>query len=143
MKAQLHFEDVEVGTQIPQLVNVPTSVSLFRFSAVTWNAHRIHYDRDFALSDGHPDILVQAHLHGAYLTRMVMDWIAPRGRLLSIEWKNLARAYPMDTLMCTGTVTEKVREGNQQNVMLDLVELNQRGETCAAGSAIVALPVRD
>lgn len=140
---QIYFENVEVGAQIPKLVNVPTTVTLFRFSAVTWNAHRIHYDREFARLEGHSDILVQAHLHGAYLTRMVMDWIGPLGRLLSIEWKNVAPAFPSDTLTCVGVVRAKVRDGALNRVELELVERNQDGEVCASGSADVALPARN
>ena len=36
-------------------------VLLFRFSALTYNAHRIHYDRDYARAEGYPDLVVQAH----------------------------------------------------------------------------------
>lgn len=37
-------------------------VLLFRFSALTYNAHRIHYDRDYARSEGHPDLVVHGPL---------------------------------------------------------------------------------
>jgi 3-methylfumaryl-CoA hydratase len=31
------------------------SVSLFRYSALTWNSHRVHYDRDYAVNvEGYP-----------------------------------------------------------------------------------------
>lgn len=116
--------------QVPTLVNVPTTVTLFRFSAVTWNAHRIHYDREFARGERHADILVQAHLHGAWLARRVMNWIGPRGRLLSMQWKNVAPAYPLDTLTCAEAVTAKVREGTLNRVRLELLERNQHGAVC-------------
>lgn len=45
-------------------------VALFRFSALTFNAHRIHYDRDYAVgTEGYPDLLV----HGPYLATLLMD----------------------------------------------------------------------
>jgi hypothetical protein len=37
-------------------------VVLFRFSALTYNAHRIHYDRDHAVAEGHPDLVVHGPL---------------------------------------------------------------------------------
>lgn len=37
-------------------------VVLFRFSALTYNAHRIHYDRPYALTEGHPDLVVHGPL---------------------------------------------------------------------------------
>ncbi|WBH17379.1 FAS1-like dehydratase domain-containing protein [Sphingomonas radiodurans] len=41
----------------------PDATALFRFSALTFNAHRIHYDRDYAVAQEHyPDLVV----HGPY-----------------------------------------------------------------------------
>ena len=37
-------------------------VLLFRFSALTYNAHRIHYDRDYARGEGYPGLLVHGPL---------------------------------------------------------------------------------
>lgn len=40
-----------------------TESLLFRFSALTYNAHRIHYDRDFCRDvDGYPDLVVHGPL---------------------------------------------------------------------------------
>ncbi|MGP3533989.1 hypothetical protein ACTU3I_04265 [Microbacterium sp. RD1] len=38
-------------------------VTLFLFSAVTANAHRIHYDAAYARTEGHPDLVVHGPLH--------------------------------------------------------------------------------
>ena len=41
----------------------PDEIMLFRFSALTWNAHRIHFDRSFCQqSEGYPDIIVHGPL---------------------------------------------------------------------------------
>ncbi len=141
--SQRFFEDVAVGTELPALVKVPTTVQLFRYSAVTWNAHRIHYEKEYAIREGHPDVLVQAHLHGAFLAQMIGDWMGPHGRLISFGWSNRGRAIPGDTLTCTGRVVGQRTEGNQHLVDLEVVETNQRGETCAPGKATVALPARE
>jgi acyl dehydratase len=142
MTKEVLFEDVEVGTELPPLAKVPTTIQLFRYSAVTWNAHRIHYEREYALKEGHPDVLVQAHLHGAFLAQMITDWAGPRGRLVSFGWSNRARAIPGDTLTCTGRVTAKRVDGDRRLVDLEIVETNQRGEVCAPGKATLALPSR-
>lgn len=45
-------------------------VRLFRFSALTFNAHRIHYDRDYAVrEEGYQGLVV----HGPYVAMMLMD----------------------------------------------------------------------
>lgn len=49
----------------------PDTVLLFRFSALTFNAHRIHYDRPYALQEeGYPGLVV----HGP-LTAMMLAWM--------------------------------------------------------------------
>lgn len=48
----------------------PDPVMLFRFSAVTFNGHRIHYDRDYACrSEGYPGLVV----HGPLQATLLMD----------------------------------------------------------------------
>ncbi len=48
----------------------PTAALLFRFSALTYNAHRIHYDRDYAVKDeGYPGLVV----HGPLLATLLVD----------------------------------------------------------------------
>ncbi len=37
-------------------------VVLFRFSALTYNAHRIHYDQTYAAEEGYPDLVVHGPL---------------------------------------------------------------------------------
>jgi 3-methylfumaryl-CoA hydratase len=49
---------------------IPDPVLLFRFSALTFNAHRIHYDRDYARqNEGYPGLVV----HGPLIATLLMD----------------------------------------------------------------------
>src|SRR5207244_857040 len=42
---------------------VPDSVLLFRYSAVTFNSHRIHYDADYVRDkEGYPDLVMNGGL---------------------------------------------------------------------------------
>ncbi len=46
----------------------PTSTLLFRYSALTFNTHRIHYDRDYCLNvEGYPGLVVHGPLQAALL----------------------------------------------------------------------------
>ena len=48
----------------------PTAVLLFRYSALTMNSHRIHYDRDYVTGvEGYPGLLV----HGNLITTLLLD----------------------------------------------------------------------
>lgn len=60
-----------VGTDWTQTETVtPTEVMLFRYSALTFNGHRIHYDRDYARTvEGHEGLVV----HGPLIATLLMD----------------------------------------------------------------------
>jgi len=135
-------EDLEVGTELPALVKHPTQVTLFRYSAVTWNGHRIHYDRDYAGTEGYPNVLVQGHLHGAYLTQMLLDWIGPGGMLQRLAWSNRRPAYAADTLYCRGRIARLYEANGQHLADCEIWDENQAGEICARGTATVALRSR-
>jgi 3-methylfumaryl-CoA hydratase len=53
-----------------ELAVTPDPVMLFRYSALTYNAHRIHYDRDFCLKhEGYPGLVV----HGPLIATLLVD----------------------------------------------------------------------
>ncbi|MEC7302629.1 MAG: MaoC family dehydratase N-terminal domain-containing protein, partial [Pseudomonadota bacterium] len=50
----------------------PDVVQLFRFSAITFNPHRIHYDRTYAMEvEGYPGLVV----HGPFTTQCLLDLV--------------------------------------------------------------------
>jgi hydroxyacyl-ACP dehydratase HTD2-like protein with hotdog domain len=141
-RSQPYAEDVNIGDELPPLEKTPTAVQLFRYSAVTWNAHRIHLEPEYARKEGHPDILVQAHLHGAFLAQLVTDWAGPQGRMKQFGWRNRGRAVPGDRLRCSGKVIAKRSVNGEQLFDLELLETNQQSENCAQGRATVSLPAK-
>ena len=50
----------------------PDPVLMFRHSAVTFNSHRIHYDRDYVTAKGYPGLLVQ----GTLIARLMLNMLA-------------------------------------------------------------------
>ena len=66
---------------------VPDPVLLFRFSALTFNAHRIHYDRPYATGEeGYPGLVV----HGPLIATLLLDLLRrsrPRLRVKRFEFK--------------------------------------------------------
>jgi 3-methylfumaryl-CoA hydratase len=59
----------EAASQAGRIVGLGPA-ALFRFSALTFNAHRIHYDREYAREvEGYPDLVVQ----GPLVATLLMD----------------------------------------------------------------------
>ena len=53
------------------------------FSAATWLTHRIHFDRDYARTEGHPELVVHGPLQGAYLAGLLSDVAGQHGGQLA------------------------------------------------------------
>jgi 3-methylfumaryl-CoA hydratase len=72
--------------QISRLIE-PKAALLFRFSALTYNAHRIHYDRDYATKEeGYPGLVV----HGPLLATLLVDHFRnqrPHDKLATFEFR--------------------------------------------------------
>jgi 3-methylfumaryl-CoA hydratase len=58
---------------------VPDAVQLFRYSALTFNGHRIHYDRRYATEvEGYPGLIVHGPLIATLLTELVRHELPDR-----------------------------------------------------------------
>ncbi len=66
---------------------VPDDVLLFRYSALTFNGHRIHYDRQYVTEvEGYPGLIV----HGPLIATLLMDLLRrnqPEAKVLRFEFK--------------------------------------------------------
>jgi 3-methylfumaryl-CoA hydratase len=62
---------------------------LFRYSALTLNGHRIHYDLEHAQSEGYPGLVV----HGPLLAQWLMLLAAARGPLRTFSFKATAPLF--------------------------------------------------
>ncbi len=66
-QAAISAPECPTGSQASQEVK-PDPVTLFRYSALTYNAHRIHYDRDYATGEeGYPALVVHGPLTASLL----------------------------------------------------------------------------
>jgi 3-methylfumaryl-CoA hydratase len=74
---------------------------LFRFSALTYNAHRIHYDRDFATTvEGYADLVV----HGPLLALAMLELPRRREprRVRTFSWRARSPLFVTDTITVWG-----------------------------------------
>lgn len=140
---ELRFSAVRVGDRLPETRHTPTRLQLFRYSAVTWNTHRIHFDPDYAAAEGYPDVLVQSHLHGAFLVSLCTDWMGRRGRLARLEVSVRRYAVPGDLLVCSGEVRDVEQAGESHGLVhLGVTETRESdGTVCAIATATIELPL--
>jgi hydroxyacyl-ACP dehydratase HTD2-like protein with hotdog domain len=139
---QIYFEDVEVGMAVPPLYKTPSNTLLFLYSAITWNPQRIHYDKDYTLTEGYRDVIVHGPLRGAFLSQLLTRWAGDEGRLKKLSYANRDIAYVNEPLVCKGTVTRKWLEDGQGHVECEIWVENAQGAKLTPGQATVILPLR-
>jgi hydroxyacyl-ACP dehydratase HTD2-like protein with hotdog domain len=129
------------GAALPELRLYPSEVQLFRFSAVSWNAHRIHYDSAYAHSEGYRAPLVQSQLLGSLLSRVVTDWMGIHGQLTRFSWRNRAPAYVGELLVARAVVRQVDRPAGVAE--LDLTVHNGAGALLVQGTACITARAND
>jgi len=132
------FEELAPGNEIPPLTITPTAVHLFLFSAITWNAHRIHYDTSHAASEGYPNLVVHGPFQGTLLARLITRWLGDAGVLRRLSYSHRGIALLGDTLTCRGKIAKKYEEEGVPMVDLSLTVETQKGEITTPGRATVA-----
>jgi 3-methylfumaryl-CoA hydratase len=87
---------------------VPDDVLLFRYSALTFNGHRIHYDRKYVTEvEGYPGLIV----HGPLIATLLMDLVrrhAPGADVASFRFKAVRPTFDLNPFRVNG-----LRTGNE------------------------------
>lgn len=91
---------------------IPSKALLFRFSALTFNAHLIHLDRSYTRHiEGYRNLLVHGPLTLTLVLTALQRHLTQRGlRTKDIEYKNLAPLYVDEELSVCGK--QKVGRNN-------------------------------
>jgi 3-methylfumaryl-CoA hydratase len=81
---------------------VPDDVLLFRYSALTFNGHRIHYDRQYVTQEeGYPGLIV----HGPLIAPLLMDLLRremPGADVASFRFKAVRPTFDLDAFHVSG-----------------------------------------
>ena len=142
MKRQIYFEDVEVGQELPALEKNPTTQQLVKYAGASGDFYQIHYDKDFAVANKLPGVILHGALKNAFLGHLMTDFAGEQGWLkkLSVQYRGMD--VPGVRLMCKGKVTKKYVEDGQHLVECEIWVENAKGEKTTPGSAVVMLPSR-
>jgi len=120
----------QIGEVLPPLRHTTTAFGLFRFSAVTWNPHRIHFDESYAREEGHGGLALHSHLRAALALRCVTEGLGPGWQVTNVSYRLRRPVYAPADLTYTARVT--AAEGN--DLTLELIEENQSGEVGFEGT---------
>lgn len=138
------FEDVAAGDELPPVVRTTTYMDLVVYAGASRDYFEIHHDRDAARAAGHPDVIVQGSLKGAWVGQVATGWMGRMGRLRRLEIQYRGVDVPDRIATARGRVvrTWVEPETGEGRVELELWLESEAGERTVKGSAIVALPRR-
>ena len=81
------------GDAIVGRVVTPSPLMLFRYSALTYNGHRIHYDREYCREvEGYPNLVVHGPLTATLLADLALQ-SNPHGALRSFDYRATSPLY--------------------------------------------------
>jgi 3-methylfumaryl-CoA hydratase len=86
---------------------VPDPVLLFRYSALTFNGHRIHYDRSYVTEvEGYPGLVV----HGPLIATLLLDLLRrelPRMRVQRFEFRAVRPLFDIHRFVVCGRADDE------------------------------------
>lgn len=87
----------------------PDPVLLFRYSALTFNGHRIHYDRSYVTGvEGYPGLIV----HGPLIATLLMDLLRrelPQRAVQAFSFRAVSPLFDIDSFTVNGKLSDDGR----------------------------------
>ncbi len=87
MTATVGYDDVEVGTELPERLFQLRRVDLVRYAGASGDFNPIHWSERAAADAGLPGVLAHGMLTMATATRLVTDWAGDPGAVLEVGVK--------------------------------------------------------
>ena len=139
----VYWEDVSEGTDIPELKKNCSTQQLVMYAGASLDFYQIHYDKDFALNNDLPGVII----HGALKKRLAgaarHGLGGPRRTApskLSVQYRGMD--VTDEDLVLTGTVARKYEADGKRLVDCNIWLQNSKGEKTTPGAATLELPTR-
>ena len=111
----------------------PDPVMLYRYSAATFNGHRIHYDVDYCRTvEGYPGLVVHGPLIATLLLNFAENQVAPGRFIRTFEFKALRPTFDLSGFHLHATPTDSPDEG------LNIWSTNNTGQVGLDGRITLA-----
>lgn len=123
MTATVNWDDVEVGTEIPEQGFPLTRLNLVMYAGASGDFNPIHWDERFAKSVGLPDVIAHGMLTMAEAGRVVTSWAGDPGAVVEYGVRMtrpvvVPAGWDGTVLVVSGKVAEKL-DGRRVAVDLD------------------------
>ena len=135
----VRFAEVAVGDHLPTL-EVPVTATLIAAGAIATRAFRpVHHDRDYAASQGAPDIFMNILSDTGWCSRFLTDWAGPDAMVTHLAVRLGVPVFPGHTMTYTGEVTDRREEDGWGVVEVAFRAATDLGDH-VSGTATLTLP---
>ncbi|MEU6868482.1 MaoC family dehydratase [Streptomyces sp. NPDC046876] len=141
MTAQIKYDDVEVGTELPAASFPVTRATLVQYAGASGDFNPIHWNEKFAKEVGLPDVIAHGMFTMAQAIRVVTDWVGDPGAVVDygVRFTNPV-VVPNDDRGAVIEVTAKVAAKlDDRQVRIDLVATAGGQKVLGRSRAVVAL----
>jgi len=137
----LDWNRIAVGDELaPMRIDVTATV-VVAGAIATRDFMPVHHDRDYAASQGSPNVFMNIMTDNGLCSRFLTDWAGPEAMVRRVAIRLGVPAYAGSKLEYTGKVTGKSREGDEGFVEVEFRATNDSGDH-VSGTATLSLPVR-
>jgi acyl dehydratase len=131
----------QIGDALPTLTVDMTATRIVAGAIATRDFMPVHHDRDYAQSQGAPDIFMNILSTNAYCSRYLTDWAGPDAFVRRLSLRLGVPVFPGSTLTFSGSVTAVQVTADSTNLEVEFRAANALGDH-ASGTALVELGPR-
>ena len=141
MPAEVSYDEVEVGTQLPARSFPVSRATLVRYAGASGDFNPIHWNEAFARSVGLPDVIGHGMFTMAEAIRVVTDWLGDPGAVVEYGVRfTKPVVVPNDeagaVIEVTGKVAAKLED---RRVRVDLLATSGGEKVLGMSRAVVQL----
>lgn len=137
----LDWNAVRIGDPVTPMTIDVTATVVVAGAIATRDFMPVHHDRDYAATQGSPNIFMNIMTDNGYASRFLTDWAGPETMVRKIAIRLGVPAYAGSTLAFTGEVTGKSRAGGEGIVEIAFRAATAEGDHMT-GTAVIGLPLR-
>ena len=135
-----YYEDVNIGDAIPTLTTAPvTHLQLVRYAGASGDFNPLHTDPKIGEMIGTGGIIAHGMLIMGFVGQMLSDYAGPGAlRKFGVRFKGMTHLD--DTIICSGTVTEKYEADGEGRIAGKVQAVDQNGDVKVTGTFVATLP---
>ena len=136
----LDWNAIRVGDPITPMTSDVTATVVVAGAIATRDFMPVHHDRDYAATQGAPNVFMNIMTDNGYCSRFLTDWAGSEAMVRKVAIRLGVPAYAGSILEYTGMVTGKAQVGDEGIVEIEFRATNDQGDH-VSGTAVIGLPL--